>query len=46
MDIRIENKPNYLTDKEFLFANYYLGEARFNATEAADYKENVARQLI
>lgn len=36
-----------LTDKEYLFANYYLGEARFNATEAAKlagYSERTARQ--
>ncbi|MFD2200194.1 terminase small subunit [Shivajiella indica] len=36
-----------LTEKEYRFANYYLGEARFNATEAAKlagYSENTARQ--
>ena len=37
-----------LTDKEFLFANYYIGEAQFNATEAAKsagYSERSARQI-
>ncbi|MDN3205660.1 terminase small subunit, partial [Algoriphagus sediminis] len=40
-------KPDYLTDREFLFANYYLGEANLNATEAAKlagYSEHTARQ--
>jgi phage terminase small subunit len=48
MDIRTENKPNYLTDKEYLFANYYLGDANLNATEAAKlagYSKNTARQI-
>jgi len=42
----IEGQKFLFTDKKFHFANYYLGEARYNATEAAGYKENVARQLI
>lgn len=42
----LEEKHN-LTDKEYLFANYYLGEANLNATEAAKlagYSPNTARQ--
>lgn len=42
-----EEKSKSLTDKEFLFANYYLGEANLNATEAAKlagYSPNTARQ--
>jgi phage terminase small subunit len=45
LDIDIESLG--LTDKEYRFANYYLGEARFNATEAAKlagYSERTARQ--
>jgi hypothetical protein len=42
----INGEEVLFTDKEFQFAKYYLGEARFNATGAAGYKENVARQLI
>jgi phage terminase small subunit len=47
MDPQAEKKPEYLTDKEYLFANYYLGEARFNATVAAKlagYSRHTARQ--
>lgn len=46
--VYIQGEEILLTDKEFLFANYYLGEARFNATEAAKlagYSENTARQI-
>lgn len=42
----IDEKHN-LKDKEYLFANYYLGEANLNATEAAKlagYSKNTARQ--
>lgn len=45
--ILTENGQFQLTDKEYRFANYYLGEARFNATEAAKlagYSERTARQ--
>ncbi|MFC3417178.1 terminase small subunit [Algoriphagus hitonicola] len=46
---QIQNDKEHieLTDKEYRFANYYLGEARFNATEAAKlagYSERTARQ--
>lgn len=47
MKFNIGNEEIELTDKEYLFANYYLGEARFNATEAAKlagYSERTARQ--
>ena len=47
MEIKTENKPTNLTDKEYRFANYYLGEANLNATEAAKlsgYSPNTARQ--
>lgn len=43
----IKHQGFELTDKEYRFANYYLGEARFNATEAAKlagYSERTARQ--
>lgn len=43
----IDSESLGLTDKEYRFANYYLGEARFNATEAAKlagYSERTARQ--
>lgn len=33
--VLIEGEEFLFTDKEFQFANYYLGEARFNAKEAA-----------
>lgn len=45
--VLIEKDQFELTDKEYRFANYYLGEARFNATEAAKlagYSEHTARQ--
>lgn len=47
MIINQEKSPDSLTDKEYLFANYYLGEANLNATEAAKlagYSSNTARQ--
>ena len=47
MIITLEEKSERLTDKEYLFANYYLGEANLNATEAArlaGYSEKTARQ--
>lgn len=47
MMIDKERRPSSLTDKEYLFANYYLGEANLNATEAAKlagYSHNTARQ--
>lgn len=47
MIIANEEKPESLTDKEYRFANYYLGEANLNATEAAKlagYSPNTARQ--
>ena len=47
MIITTEKKPESLSDKEYLFANYYLGEANLNATEAAKlagYSPNTARQ--
>ncbi|MEX2595209.1 MAG: terminase small subunit [Anditalea sp.] len=37
-----------LSDREYRFANYYLGEANLNAAEAArlaGYSENTARQI-
>ncbi|NVJ46460.1 MAG: terminase small subunit [Cytophagia bacterium] len=45
--IQIDKDQFELTDKEYRFANYYLGEARFNAAEAArlaGYSEHTARQ--
>lgn len=45
--IQADKEQFDLTDKEYRFANYYLGEARFNATEAAKlagYSERTARQ--
>lgn len=45
--ISIKGEEFEFTDKEFQFANFYLGEARFNATEAAKlagYSEKTARQ--
>ncbi|MGM0944919.1 MAG: terminase small subunit [Bacteroidota bacterium] len=45
--IKADKKQFELTDKEYRFANYYLGQARFNATEAAKlagYSERTARQ--
>jgi phage terminase small subunit len=45
--IQYDKEQFDLTDKEYRFANYYLGEARFNATEAAKlagYSHNTARQ--
>lgn len=45
--VYIKDEEYLFTDKEFRFANYYLGEARFNATEAAKlagFSENTARQ--
>lgn len=45
--IQTDKNQIELTDKEYRFANYYLGEARFNATEAAKlagYSERTARQ--
>jgi phage terminase small subunit len=45
--IQADKEQFELTDKEYRFANYYLGEARFNATEAAKlagYSERTARQ--
>ncbi|MFL0684605.1 MAG: terminase small subunit [Algoriphagus aquaeductus] len=45
--IQADKEQIELTDKEYRFANYYLGEARFNATEAAKlagYSERTARQ--
>jgi phage terminase small subunit len=45
--IQTDNEQFELTDKEYRFANYYLSEARFNATEAAKlagYSERTARQ--
>lgn len=47
ISVYIKDEEFLFTDKEFEFANYYLGEARFNATEAAKlagYSENTARQ--
>lgn len=47
MIITGDTKPDYLTDKEYIFANFYLGEAKFNATEAAKlagYSKRTARQ--
>lgn len=47
LPIIIDEQELELTDKEYRFANYYLGEARFNATEAAKlagYSERTARQ--
>ncbi len=47
LPITIDDQQIELTDKEYRFANYYLGEARFNATEAAKlagYSEHTARQ--
>lgn len=38
----------HLTTKEGLFANYYMGDAQFNATKAAilaGYSEKTARQI-
>jgi phage terminase small subunit len=46
--IQASHEQILLTDKEYLFANYYLGDARFNATEAAKlagYSERSARQI-
>lgn len=45
--IQADREQFDLTDKEYRFANYYLGEAGFNATEAAKlagYSERTARQ--
>lgn len=46
-EIELGNEKFLLTDKEHLFANYYLGEAKMNASEAAKlagYSEHSARQ--
>ena len=46
-EIELGNEKFLLTEKEHLFANYYLGEAKMNATEAAKlagYSEHSARQ--
>ncbi|MBN3520721.1 terminase small subunit [Algoriphagus lutimaris] len=44
---KINCEESHLSDKELRFANYYLGEANLNATEAAKlagYSPNTARQ--
>lgn len=48
VSVKVQENLFDLTDKEYLFANHYLGEAGFNATKAArlaGYSKITARQI-